>query len=73
VSTSVPLVDPFERAFVAVSVLVGGRGAGDLLAPSPAAQRLDEALRAGGQDDRVVRLGAALLPLAQRLEARGLP
>ena len=65
-------VESFERAFVAVSYLLGRReGLLDGLAqPTPIAERAAELALAGDQRERATRLAAELLPVVTALEAR---
>lgn len=62
--------EAFEQAFVAVSLLVKGGGALDLLEVSPHAESLDARLRQGNSEERAFRLGRALLPVVELTEAR---
>ena len=67
-------VDTFERAFVAVSYLLGRRG--DVLlalrSPGEAAQRAARITSMPDQAQRARHLAAEVLPIATSLEARRL-
>lgn len=64
---------PFERAFVAVSVLLGARaGASGLAEPSPEAAALSDELARGDRPERARKLAGELARIAAALEARRL-
>ena len=67
--------EAFERAFVAVSYLLGRRGSElgfGLLSPGNAADRAASQLSEPDRERRAQRLAAELLPVAQALGARRL-
>ncbi|HEX4338251.1 MAG TPA: hypothetical protein VH062_20240 [Polyangiaceae bacterium] len=67
-------VESFERAFVAVSYLLGRRAGllDGLRSPGGAARRAAAIVNEPDQTERAKRLAAELLPLVAALEARRL-
>ena len=67
-------VDSFERAFVAVSYLLGRRAelTTGIRNPGAAARNAAKFVTEASQADRAVRLAAELLPIAAALDARRL-
>lgn len=66
--------DSFDRAFVAVSCLLGRRNtsADCLTAPEPTARKLSESFARATREERARLLARELSPLVSRLEARRL-
>lgn len=66
--------EPFERAFVAVTCLLGRKegAASGLLRPSPTAVALESELLVGDRGERARLIAARLAPVAAALEARRL-
>jgi hypothetical protein len=66
------MIEPFQRAFVATSYLIGQREllTAGLVRPSSAAVVLAQRLGEGDRNERARRLASELRPIVEALDAR---